>query len=144
MNLSAKAAHQGSQGDLVMPASRSIAAAAALPFILLAPGAAAQPAAQLTVQVWSFGFAPQPIQLRAGQPVTLTFVNRSGSSHDFTAQSFFANARITAGDAAEGEVELGPHETKSVTLIPRAGSYHAHCSHFLHTQMGMRDDIVVS
>jgi len=112
--------------------------------LLLTASAGAQAPAQLMIQVWSYGFAPQPIHLSAGRPVTLTFVNRSGSSHDFTAQSFCANARTTAGDAAEGEVELGPHETKSVTLIPRAGSYHAHCSHFLHTQMGMRDEIIVT
>jgi plastocyanin len=121
-----------------------LAAIAALSGALGAPAPAlAQPAAQ-TILVYSYGFSPRPIHLAAGRPVTLTFVNRSGSSHDFTAQSFFANARITAGDAAEGEVELGPHETKSVTLIPRAGSYHAHCSHFLHTQMGMRDEIIVT
>jgi len=121
-----------------------LAPVAALSLFLAASDAPAQQPAQFVVQLWSFGIAPNPIALAAGKRVTLTFVNRSGSSHDFTAQSFFANARITAGDAAEGEVELGPHETKSVTLIPRAGSYHAHCSHFLHTQMGMRDDIVVS
>jgi len=126
-----------------MPASRLIAAAAALPLILLAPGAAAQPAAQLTIQVWSFGFAPQPIHLRAGQPVTLTFVNRSGSSHDFVAHSFFANSRIVSGSAADGEIDLPGHATRSVTLVPRAGRYNAHCSHFLHKQMGMVDVIVV-
>lgn len=119
-----------------------IAVAAALSTALGAP-APAQPAGQ-TIIVWSYGFSPHPIQLAAGRPVTLTFVNRSGSSHDFTAQSFFANARVTAGDASDGEVELRPHETKTITLIPRAGTYHAHCSHFLHKQMGMSDEIIVS
>jgi plastocyanin len=28
-------------------------------------------------------------------------------------------------------------------LIPRAGTYHAHCSHFMHKQLGMSDTIVV-
>jgi plastocyanin len=28
--------------------------------------------------------------------------------------------------------------------VPAAGTYHAHCSHFLHKQMGMTDLIVVS
>jgi len=119
-----------------------LAAVAALSVALGSP-APAQPAGQ-TILVWSYGFSPHPIRLAAGQPVTLTFVNRSGGSHDFTAQSFFANARVTAGSAADGEIELAPHETKSITLIPRAGSYHAHCSHFLHKQMGMSDDIIVT
>lgn len=109
---------------------------------LTAP-AAAQAPAQLTVDVWSFGFAPHPIHLAAGKPVTLTFVNRSGSGHDFSAPGFFEHATITGGAAPGGEIDLRAHETRSVTLIPRAGRYQAHCSHFLHKQMGMSDLIVV-
>ncbi len=111
--------------------------------LALGAPAASQPAGQ-TIIVWSFGFSPHPIHLAAGRPVTLTFVNRSGSGHDFTAESFFANARMTAGSAADGEVELGPHETKTITLIPRAGTYPAHCSHFMHAMFGMKDQIVVN
>jgi plastocyanin len=118
-----------------------VAAAAALSLAFSVP-AAAQPAAQ-TVSVWSYGFAPRPIHLAAGRPVTLTFVNRSGSSHDFTAGAFFANSAISAGAAPGGEIELRPHETRSITLTPRAGIYHAHCSHFFHTQLGMNDEIIV-
>lgn len=117
------------------------AAAAALA-IALASSAAAQPAAVM-VQVWNFGFAPHPIHLAAGRPVTLTFVNRSGSGHDFTAPGFFRHATITAGAAPEGEIELRPHETRTITLIPARGTYAAHCSHFLHKQMGMSDEIIV-
>ena len=80
----------------------------------------------------------------AGRPITLTFQNRSGSSHDFTAKQFFAYSRITAGGAPEGEIELKPYETKSITLIPRAGTYKAHCSHFFHEPLGMSDTIFVS
>ncbi|MCU1350024.1 MAG: hypothetical protein JWO56_3054 [Acidobacteria bacterium] len=119
-----------------------LAAMAALSAALIAP-ASAQPAA-LTIQVWSFGFAPQPIHLAAGRPVTLYFVNQSGSSHDFTAHEFFANSTITAGAAPNGEIEFKPHESKTITLVPRAGTYHAHCSHFFHEQMGMHDQIVVN
>lgn len=120
-----------------------LAALAALSLCGAAP-AAAQPA-QYVVRVWSFGFAPRPIRLAAGRPVTLTFVNQSGSSHDFTAPGFFQHARIVSG-AIEGgsEIDLPPHQTRTVTLIPAAGTYQAHCSHFLHTQMGMSDTIVVT
>ena len=124
-----------------MPILR-FAAATALSLALSAP-APAQPASQ-TILVWSYGFSPQPIYLRAGQPVTLTFVNRSGSSHDFVAHSFFAYSRILSGDVKEGEVDLRGGETKSVRLIPRAGSYGAHCSHFFHKQLGMTDRIIVN
>jgi plastocyanin len=106
---------------------------------------AAQPASPtVQVRVWSFGFAPNPIHLTAGRPVTLQFFNQSGGSHDFTAHRFFATSRIVAGAAPEGEVELRGHETKTITLIPQAGTYPAHCSHFFHEQMGMHDDIIVS
>lgn len=118
-----------------------LAAVAALSLAAVSP-APAQPAAQV-IQVWSYGFAPGPLYLTAGKPVTLTFQNRSGSSHDFTAKGFFAASQILSGDAAEGEVELAPHETKTIRLIPRAGTYHAHCSHFFHKQLGMSDMIVV-
>lgn len=124
----------------IIRVSRLIAAAA-LPFALVA--AAPAPPAQLQVQVWSYGFAPNPIHLRAGQPVTMTFVNRSGSMHDFTAPGFFQHARIVAGAAPDNEIELRGHETKAITLIPAAGTYQAHCSHFFHKQMGMSDYIYV-
>jgi plastocyanin len=126
-----------------MPASRfAIPVTLALTLAFSTP-AAAQPARQ-TINVWSFGFAPRPIQLAAGRPVTLIFQNRSGSSHDFTAETFFGNAKIIAGSAPEGEIELKPNETKSITLIPRAGVYKAHCSHFMHSVLGMTDRIIVN
>ena len=119
-----------------------LAALTALSLVSASP-ATAQPAA-VTVYVWSYDFAPKPIYLRAGQPVTLTFVNRSGSSHDFVARSFFASSRVTSGMVMDGMVDLRGRETKSVTLVPRRGTYHAHCSHFLHKQLGMSDTIVVT
>ena len=82
-----------------------LASAAALSAFLLAPAAAQSPSAQV-IQVQSFAFTPTPIRLTAGKPVTLTFQNISGSSHDFTAKEFFAASRITAGSAPEGEIEL--------------------------------------
>jgi plastocyanin len=118
-----------------------LAAIAAIPLAI--PGAAIAQPASLVVQVWSFGFAPHPIHLAAGRPVTLTFVNRSGAGHDFTARTFFGTSTITRGAAPDGEIELGPHETRSITLVPRPGVYHAHCSHFFHKQMGMSDEIIV-
>ena len=119
-----------------------VAAAAALSLALAAP-APAQPAAQ-TILVASFSFGPKPIRLAAGQPVTLIFVNRSGSGHDFTAKEFFASSRIIAGAAPGGEIELRGGQTRSITLVPARGTYKAHCSHFLHSAMGMTDQIIVN
>jgi plastocyanin len=102
-----------------------------------------QPAVQ-SIYVSSFNFAPKPIHLAAGQPVTLTFINRSGSSHDFTARGLFAKSRILAGAAPGGEIDLRGGESKSITIVPAAGVYHAHCSHFLHEQLGMSDEVIVN
>lgn len=120
-----------------------IAAAAALSLLLAAPAAAQQPA-QVVVQVYSFGIGPQPIHLAAGRPVTLTFANQSGSAHDFTAPGFFQHARIVSGAAPGDKIMLSGHQSRTITLIPAAGTYQAHCSHFLHSQMGMTDTIVVN
>ena len=102
-------------------------------------GAAAQSPATVQVDVWNFGFAPSPIRLHA-VPVVLRFVNHSGSSHDFTAPAFFAHASPAA---LPPEIELGPHETRSIALVPARGTYHAHCSHFMHKPLGMSDVIIV-
>jgi len=118
--------------------------AASAIFAILAVGPAAAQTPAQTITVYNFGFAPHPIHLAAGKPVTLTFVNRSGSGHDFTAPAFFAASAISAGSAPGGEIELKPHATVSITLTPRAGTYPAHCSHFLHKQFGMRDLILVN
>lgn len=118
------------------------------PFLALAAATPAQSApppapAQYRIAVDSFAFAPRPIVLTAGAPVTLIFVNRSGSGHDFTAHKFFASARSVAGSAADGEIELPPHATRSVTLIPVRGNYKVHCGHFGHAVLGMKDQIIV-
>lgn len=110
------------------------------------PQLSAQPASQPTTQtitIYNFGFTPRAIHLAAGKPVTLTFVNQSGSGHDFTAKAFFAAAKITAGVALNGSIELPPHQSATITLTPRAGHYPARCTHFLHKQFGMTATIVV-
>jgi plastocyanin len=118
-----------------------LTAAAALAAALCA-SATAQPPSR-TIQVWSYGFSPKLVHLAAGRPVTLTFVNQSGSDHDFVAKDFFGYSTITSGSAPEGEVDLPAHATRSITLVPRSGTYKAHCSHFMHAPMGMTNEIVV-
>ena len=122
-----------------------LASATAFSALVLAPATAQAPVPTAQViQVRSFAFDPTPIHLVAGKPVTLTFQNVSGGGHDFTAKEFFAASRITAGAAPDGEIELKGHETKTITLVPAAGTYNAHCSHFLHASMGMHTQILVS
>ena len=96
------------------------------------------------IQLANFRYTPASIHLSAGRPVTLTFANTANGGHDFTAKEFFAASRITAGAAPNGKIELKAHETKSITLVPAAGTYPAHCSHFLHASFGMTGQIVVN
>ena len=120
--------------------------AAVLGATMLSPAAAQAPARTPPTQIitlWSFDYAPKPIHLRAGAPVTLAFVNRADSGHDFTAREFFANSRMIAGAAPDGKIQLRGGKARSVTLVPRAGHYAVHCSHMFHKQLGMRDLIVV-
>lgn len=96
------------------------------------------------IDLVNFRFAPKPIVLAAGKPVTLMFVNNAGGGHDFTAPAFFANSTIIAGAAPGGRVSLPGHATRSVTLIPqRRATYRVKCTHFLHATFGMTDTIVV-
>ena len=115
-----------------------ILAAAAL---FAAGPASAQPVH--TVTLYSHGYAPQVLHLAAGRPVTLTFVNRAGKSHDFTARQFFRSARILSGRVVDGQVDLGGGRVTRVTLIPAAGRDPVHCGYPFHKVMGMHGTIIV-
>ena len=120
-----------------MSTVRLIAAAVV---ILAGPASAESP---VTIELSSFAYAPKTISLAAGKPVTLVFVNRSGSAHDFTAKKFFAGAKFVNGSAPGGEIELKGGQSRTITLVPAAGSYNVHCGHFMHKQFGMHSKIIV-
>lgn len=114
------------------------------PLLLGADVAASQVAAPVQqIALYSYGYSPDPIVLNAGKAVTLHFVNRSGSRHDFTAKKFFRSSRIIAGNVADGEVDLRKGQSASVTLVPAAGRYKVHCGKPFHEMLGMTGDIVV-
>ena len=115
------------------------------PLLLYAGPASAQIVAApvQSIALYSYGFNPSPIVLNAGKTVTLSFVNRAGKSHDFTAEKFFRASKIISGRVGEGEVDLAPGQTASVTLVPAAGRYKVHCGHPFHKMLGMHTDIIV-
>jgi plastocyanin len=115
---------------------------------LAAPVSAASQAAKTEVVLANFSFSPEELHLHAGQSATIHFVNKGSGGHDFTAVEFFSAATMDAADrakvgGAKGRVSLGRDEAIDVTLIPRAGIYKAHCSHFMHSSLGMTGKIVV-
>ena len=127
----------------MFPLRLAAPAALALAAIASAPVAAQPSASAQTVILYSHGYNPDPIVLAAGRPIALTFVNRAGKGHDFTAKKFFRTSRIVSGKVAGGEIDLGPGQSTTVTLVPAAGRYKVHCGHPFHAMLGMRAEIVV-
>ena len=116
--------------------------------VLSTPVTAAEAPAKVTVTMANFSYAPAELHLRAGQGVTIHFVNTGSGGHDFTAETFFAAATMDAANrarvgGAKGRVALGKGDSVDVTLVPHAGTYDIHCSHFLHATMGMTGKVVV-
>ena len=108
--------------------------------------AAAQAGAEQRVQLSNFDFTPNELHLRAGQAVALVLTNVASGGHDFAAPEFFAAARIEPADAAlvhEGEVDVPARESRTIHLVPVAGTYKLTCTHTMHTMFGMKGTIVV-
>jgi plastocyanin len=118
------------------------------------PAAWSQPAAapalpdEIVVELSSFAYSPDPLQLRAGVPVRLKFVNKSShGGHDFAAPAFFAASAFPPGTTPprDGSVDLAAGETAELTLTPRVpGTYKVRCTHLLHAWFGMTGSIVVA
>jgi plastocyanin len=122
---------------------RPLFALATAALALAAPAAANKPTTVVPIMLYSYGYTPAPIVLRAGRPVTMVFSNRSGKGHTFKAQAFFRSARILSGMPHDGEIHLKEGQSASVTLIPARGTYRVHCSHFFHDQLGMNTTLYV-
>ena len=108
-------------------------------------GAGLEPAEQ-RVELSNFDFTPHEIHLHAGQAVTLVLANVASGGHDFSAPEFFAAARIEPGDAGlidDGEIEVPAKSTRTVHLVPAAGTYKLACTHTFHAAFGMKGMIVV-
>jgi len=100
----------------------------------------------IDISLANFSFTPRHLQLEAGVPYALHFVDTASGGHDFTAPEFFAAARIAREDAAAvagGQIELAGGEERTIRLVPAAGTYKLACTHLGHAALGMTGDIVV-
>lgn len=125
-----------------------------LPLLLLAATAAS---AQPREPEWRQGiehhvllrvnaFEPEVIRLPAGEPVRLVFYNGSRSPLSLQAGSFFARARVRAGDAdlvANGGMTLAPGETRAINLVPAVGRYRMRSRSWVRRLVGMSALILV-
>jgi uncharacterized cupredoxin-like copper-binding protein len=103
-------------------------------------------AAEQRIELSNFDFAPREIRLQAGRPYALVLANVASGGHDFAAPEFFAAAQVMASDAAliaAGKVDVPGGGTRTVHLVPHAGTYDLVCTHTGHSLLGMRGRIVV-
>jgi plastocyanin len=111
--------------------------------------AQAQPAQPtvISVQLSEFRYSPAEIDLDHGQSYILRVTNTGKRAHDLSAKAFFQAVTIAPADAAVvqgGMIEVAPGEMASVTLTTTtAGTYEMHCTHPLHSMLGMSGKIVV-
>lgn len=117
----------------------AIAAAAAA----AAPAPDWSRAERVEIELSSFDYRPRTIRLKAGQPIVLHLVNRSGGGHDFTARAFFAAAAALRRPVPGGRIDLKGGESRDVALVPKAGRYKVKCTHAFHSTLGMTGEIVV-
>lgn len=100
------------------------------------------------VQLTSFRFEPSTVALVHGQRYVLELTNGSGGGHNFDSPEFFQAASIAPEDAhlvRAGRVAVGAGQTASIHLAaPAAGHYKVKCTHFMHSALGMKGEIVVS
>lgn len=110
--------------------------------LLIAPA----PETRIDVAMSNFEFTPATIRLEAHQPYLFHVTSDGG--HSFAAPAFFAAATVAPADRGKivkGRIELGEGESVDIHFTaPAAGSYEAHCTHFLHASRGMKGTIVVS
>jgi len=108
--------------------------------------AVAQGGAEQRIELSNFDFSPKEIHLHAGQATTLVLANTASGGHDFAAPEFFAAARVEPADAGlveHGEVDVPGKTTRTVHLVPAAGTYKLTCTHTMHAMFGMKGTIVV-
>ncbi len=120
----------------------------ALAGLLISAQTSAQTPAKVEIVLANFSFTPSNIALKAGQPVTLHFVNQGSGGHNFTAREFFSTSNMDALTRAKltkkGSIELSAGQSADVTVTPKSGTYKVKCGHFLHAGFGMTGTITVS
>jgi uncharacterized cupredoxin-like copper-binding protein len=129
--------------------SSAFAVLALLATIAQAGAALAQPASPtvIAVRLSEFSYSPSEFDLVRGQPYVLRLTNDGKHAHDLSAKAFFKTVTLASDSVAEvqdGAVELVMGESADVTFVANTpGTYEMHCTHPLHSMLGMTGKIVV-
>ncbi len=116
---------------------------------MLAGGASAQPGSPklIEVQLYEYSYMPAEIDLDHGQSYVFRLTNTGNKAHDLSAKDFFASVALapdSQGKVQNGDVEVDKGQTTDVAFTAGApGTYEMHCSHFMHSMLGMKGKIVV-
>jgi uncharacterized cupredoxin-like copper-binding protein len=62
---------------------------------------------QVEVRLTSFSYAPNVIELIAGESIRLVLINPGSGAHDFGARAFFAAAEVAAEGRGPGPAGVG-------------------------------------
>lgn len=103
-------------------------------------------AREYPVLLRAWAYEPRLIELPAGRPVRLNFVNNSRATMAFSAPRFFRSARLRPRDrdvVERGGFRLAPGERRYVELVAAPGRYGAHSSNLIHRTLGMSAEIRV-
>jgi len=121
--------------------------------VVLAAPAAAAPAFPMgpTIQIamTDHGYVPRTITLRAGRPYTLRFVNRSERGHDFTANAFLGQARVSPRDGyllRHNKVDLDPGQSATLRIVApqvHGARFEFHSQHLTDAASDLKGDIYV-
>lgn len=121
-----------------------------IPLLLIASPAAAAPdwrqSRDYEVRLSNNDIEPRRIQLRAGEPVRLRFVNLDPTGHSLSAGDFFSRAQIRNRDkrwVSGGRIAVPAGDVREVVLVPAPGRYRARSGNLLHRILGMSSEIVV-
>jgi plastocyanin len=101
----------------------------------------------VNVQLSEFHYVPAEIELLQNRRYVLHITNRGGLAHDLEAKAFFQTVRFapeTEGRIHDGRIEVPRRGAVDVAFATsRPGVFEMHCTHLLHSLLGMRGRIVV-
>lgn len=102
-------------------------------------------AREVELVVSSFDIAPGTVRAKAGEPVRLRLVNRSGQTHRITAPALFASARMRSRDRkmVQGDrITVAPGETLELVLVSPPGRYRLRSPNIAYRLLGMSAELV--
>jgi uncharacterized cupredoxin-like copper-binding protein len=130
--------------------ARAAATVLVLASMLVPVGGASAEAVKPTVinvQLSEFSFAPAHIDLNHGQAYVLRVTNAGKHAHDLSAKAFFQTVALSSAASAmtdDGDIGVAEGQTVDVELTPTTpGTYEMHCTHPMHSMLGMRGQFVV-